>query len=140
MATLPLLPRLPQTNGGVLVASSDATLREQLVTNLNSQQWPVLVAHGGADALGKLENSECDILLLDRELSDLDCEELVHLVEAQYGYPEQLADVNTREDLLQPMREAWPVARQIHWPQFSTEMVNYLADVRKLVSVLFRFN
>lgn len=81
MATLPL-PTL--VNGGVLVASSDTALREQLVSTLNCNTWPVLAAIGGADALGKLETSECDVLLLDRELSDLDSEELVRLVEAQY--------------------------------------------------------
>ena len=105
MATLPLLPRVPQTNGGVLVASSDASLREQLVTNLNSQPCPVLVAHGGADALGKLESSECDILLLDRELSDLDSDELVRLVQSQYPGVEILQiDARTRSVVGAPRR------------------------------------
>jgi len=85
MATLPLLP---QTNGGVVIASSDTALREKLVSTLHSSTWPVLAASGGADALGKLENSECDVLLVDRELPDLNCDELIRLVEAQSRGPQ----------------------------------------------------
>jgi len=68
------------------------------------------------------------------------CDSLCRAHGLGYGYPEELPDISSRDDLLQEMRDAWPVARQIHWPQFHTEMINYLTDVRKLVSVLFRFN
>ena len=70
-----------------MVASSDTALQEELVSNLD-KRFPVLAANGGADALGKLENSECDVLLLDKELPDLDCEELVKLVEEQASCPQ----------------------------------------------------
>ncbi|MGZ4789225.1 MAG: sigma-54-dependent transcriptional regulator, partial [Terriglobales bacterium] len=83
MATLPLLP-LSESNGGVVVASSDMVLREQLISTLHSSASPVLAASGGADALDKLESSECDVLLVDHKLPDLDCDELVRIVEAQY--------------------------------------------------------
>src|ERR1700748_1899711 len=96
MATFPLTSS-SAVNGGVLVASSDASLREQIITTLNVTRWSVLSAHGGADALGKLESSECDVLLLDRQLSDLDSDELVRLIEAQYPGVEILQiDATTR--------------------------------------------
>lgn len=41
-------------------------------------------ALGGADALGKLENSECQLLLLDRRLPDLDAEELLKDIHRRY--------------------------------------------------------
>lgn len=134
MATLPLPSHV---YGGVLVASSDAGLREQIVSTLNTNKWPVLAAHGGADALGKLETSECDVLLLDRQLQDLDCDELVRIIETQYGYPENLA-IDTDPDLLRAIGDEWPLARSLNWRQVGAELVSYLADVRKLVSVLFR--
>jgi DNA-binding NtrC family response regulator len=96
MATLPLSSS-SSANGGVLVASSDASLREQIVANFNVNRWPVLAADGGADALDKLESSECDVLLLDRQLSDLDSDELIGLIEAQYPGVEILQiDARTR--------------------------------------------
>src|SRR6202034_3865877 len=41
-------------------------------------------AMGGADALGKLESSECQLLLLDRCLPDLNAEELLQTINRQY--------------------------------------------------------
>ena len=41
-------------------------------------------AFGGADALGKLENSECQLLLLDRRLPDLDAEELLQIIHRRF--------------------------------------------------------
>ena len=102
MATLPLPPHV---YGGVLVASSDEGLREQIVSTLNTTKWPVLSADGGADALGKLETSECDVLLLDRQLSDLDCDELVQIIESQFPGIEILQlDGKTRSLVGSPKR------------------------------------
>ncbi len=41
-------------------------------------------AFGGADALGKLESSECQLLLLDRRLPDLDAEELLQIIHRRF--------------------------------------------------------
>jgi len=102
MATLPLPSNV---YGGVLVASSDASLREQIVSTLNTNRWPVLAAHGGADALGKLERSECDVLLLDQQLPDLDPDELIRIIEAQYPGVEILQiDAKTRNLVGTPRR------------------------------------
>src|SRR3954462_9923077 len=76
---------VPSTYNGVIVASADASLRERIMFTLNSNRWPVMGAHGGADALGKLESSDCDVLVLDRRLPDLDADELIATVRANYS-------------------------------------------------------
>jgi DNA-binding NtrC family response regulator len=43
-----------------------------------------MLARGGADALAKLESSECDVLLLDRRLPDLDADELIATIREQF--------------------------------------------------------
>jgi DNA-binding NtrC family response regulator len=82
MATLPYSPS--SGFGGVLVASGDAARRDQIVSTLHTNRWPVVEALGGADALGKLETTECDLLLLDRCLPDLDPDEFLRMVKEQY--------------------------------------------------------
>jgi len=106
MATLPLPNISSQIPfGGVLVASADRGLRDQLVSTLNDRRCPVVTATGGADALGKLESSECDVLLLDGYLPDLDCEELMRMVEQQYpGVEIVRIDPKTRNLIGSPKR------------------------------------
>jgi hypothetical protein len=56
MTTAPLF----QSNAGVLIASSDPGFRDRVAaTFLN--QYAVEIASSGADALAKLEHSECDL-------------------------------------------------------------------------------
>ncbi len=55
-----------------------------------------------------------------------------------YGYPEQITLDWSHNELIDAIAEEWPVARTINWKQVSVELTNYLLDVRKLVSVLFR--
>lgn len=81
MATTPLTS---STFGGVLVASGDAARRDQIISSLHTDRWPVLGATGGADALGKLESTECDLLLLDRCLPDLDPDEFLRMVKTNF--------------------------------------------------------
>lgn len=81
MATLPYSS---SGFGGVLVASGDPARRDQIISTLHTTRWPVVAAHGGADALGKLETTECDLLLLDRCLPDLDPDEFIRMVKQQY--------------------------------------------------------
>ena len=108
MATLPLPPiSSPAPLGGVLVASADGALRDHIASSFNNRRWPVVMANGGADALGKLESSECDVLLLDGYLPDLDCEELMRIVEQQYPGVEVLRiDPKTRSLVGSPKRWA----------------------------------
>lgn len=67
----------------VMVASGDPTFRQQMA-GLLAAHHGVIEALGGADALLKLELGPCAGLLLDRQLPDLDADELRGLVTAQY--------------------------------------------------------
>src|SRR5215469_10478804 len=51
---------------------------------LQASSWPVEEAVGGADALAKLEQNDCQVLLLERSLPDLDVTEIVGLVREQH--------------------------------------------------------
>src|SRR5271165_6308671 len=68
----------------VIVASSNPGLRKQIVQNLLLSRISAAEALGGADALGKLESSECQLLLLDRRLPDLDAEELLQVIHRRF--------------------------------------------------------
>ena len=68
----------------VIVASSNSGLRQQIVQSLTLSRIAAAEAFGGADALGKLENSECQLLLLDRRLPDLDAEELLEVIHNRF--------------------------------------------------------
>jgi len=70
--------------GGVLVASSNTSLREQVVQSLPNRIWPVQEALGGADALVKLESGDWQVLFLDRRLPDLDAEELIQIIQRRF--------------------------------------------------------
>ncbi len=52
--------------------------------NLTLSRVRAAEALGGADALGQLENSECQLLLLDRRLPDLDAEELLQIIHRRF--------------------------------------------------------
>ncbi|MGH9474953.1 MAG: sigma-54 interaction domain-containing protein [Terriglobales bacterium] len=70
--------------GAVLVASGDAAFRQQVLTALRASRQHGIEASGGADALLQLESGVCAGLLLDRNLPDLDPEDLRALVAVQY--------------------------------------------------------
>jgi len=79
MTTAPLF----QSNAGVLISSSDAGFRDRVAIQF-ANQCKVELASSGADALAKLEHSECDLLILDRNLPDLNADELRDLTARQY--------------------------------------------------------
>ena len=78
----------PQSLGNpdpaVIVASSNSGLRKQIIQNLMLSRITAAEAMGGADALGKLESTECQLLLLDRRLPDLDAEELLQTIHQRF--------------------------------------------------------
>jgi transcriptional regulator with GAF, ATPase, and Fis domain len=74
----------PESRPAVLVASSQKKLRSKILNVLNYAQWRTLEAYGGADALSKLEESGCQILLLDEALPDLQAAEVGALARANY--------------------------------------------------------
>src|SRR5271169_2790572 len=68
----------------VIVASLNPGPPKQIVQNLLLSRISAAEALGGADALGKLESSECQLLLLDRRLPDLDAEELLQVIHQRF--------------------------------------------------------
>jgi transcriptional regulator with GAF, ATPase, and Fis domain len=86
----------------VLVASANANLRRLVIGRLPAQEWSVVEAQGGADALGKLEDAPCKLLLVDL-LPDLNMDEFIGIVERRYpGTDVVLIDPATGEPLIPP--------------------------------------
>ena len=75
---------LDYSDPAVIVASPNSRLRKQIVQDFMLSRISAAEAHGGADALGKLESSECRLLLLDRKLQDLDAEELMQIIHQRF--------------------------------------------------------
>src|SRR5581483_10817834 len=74
---------LPPPAGGVLVASPNLEVRDQVIRRLE-RHGQVHTASGGAEALAKLEKGQWQMLFLDRRLPDLDAEELVAIIERRF--------------------------------------------------------
>jgi DNA-binding NtrC family response regulator len=77
-------PSIAGVAGGALIASPSSALREQVLQSLNGRWRPVQQALGGAEALGKLEKGDWQVLFLDRRLPDLDSEELIAVVRRRF--------------------------------------------------------
>jgi len=73
-----------QPCASTLVASPNLDFRRHMVETLRASRWPVGEASGGAEALAQMEVQECQILLLDSWLPDLDVMELVGMVRERY--------------------------------------------------------
>lgn len=67
-----------------LIASPNTDFRRQMAEALQASSWPVEEAFGGAEALAKMEQNDCQVLLLDQSMPDLDVMEIVGLVREQY--------------------------------------------------------
>lgn len=76
---------LPFSNAAsVLVASPNDFLRKQVIDNLHFTTQSIVEATGGADALAKLDSGPYSVLMLDRRLSDLDCDDVVKRIREQH--------------------------------------------------------
>ncbi len=75
---------LDYSDPAVIVASPNSRLRRQIVEDFMLSRISAAEAQGGADALGKLESSECRLLLLDRKLPDLDADELLQIIHQRF--------------------------------------------------------
>ncbi|MGA8617332.1 MAG: hypothetical protein WB660_02260 [Candidatus Sulfotelmatobacter sp.] len=71
-------------NGGVLIASPSSILREQVLNSLNGRWQPLQHVLGGAEVLVKLEEGDWQVLFLDLRLRDLDCQELVTIIQRRF--------------------------------------------------------
>jgi transcriptional regulator with GAF, ATPase, and Fis domain len=68
----------------VIVASANAAVRKQILERFHSSRIQAAEAFGGADAIGQLESSECQLLLLDGKLPDLDTEDLLRTINSRF--------------------------------------------------------
>jgi DNA-binding NtrC family response regulator len=76
---------MPHTYGNhVLIASPSTVVRQRVVESLRSPARRFEQASGGAEALVHLESGAWQVLFLDRQLPDLDAEELSLTVRQRY--------------------------------------------------------
>lgn len=68
----------------VLIASADSHFRRQLMDSPSCVQALREEAGGGAQALAKLATFSCESVLLDRNLPDLDSQEVAELIRRRY--------------------------------------------------------
>ena len=69
---------------GLLVVSSNADLRHDLLTRLESDHWMLTQAGSGAEALEKIDAGEASLILLDPGLPDLKVDEFKAILQSQY--------------------------------------------------------
>ena len=81
MTSLPIPPNYPDH---ILVASPSPVVRQRVLESLRSPARRFEQASGGAEALVHLESGYWQALFLDRQLPDLDAEELSHTVRRRY--------------------------------------------------------
>ena len=81
LATSRMNPVVPV---GLLVVSSNADLRHDLLTRLESDHWILTEASSGAEALEKIDAGEASLILLDPGLPDLKVDEFKAILQSQY--------------------------------------------------------
>lgn len=72
------------SQGRVLIASGNPEFRRQMAKQTTSLMAQTEEAEGGAHALAKLLQCPCDGVLLDRNLPDLDAEEVAEMIRQKY--------------------------------------------------------
>lgn len=77
-------PLAPEAKIRLLVVGADPALRHDLRARLAHPQWSVREARSGSDALEKLMEEPCEVMLLAPYLPDLDVHEFQNLVQAQF--------------------------------------------------------
>ena len=110
--TAAAFPALPL--GGVLVASANVHIRDRVLSKLQPGGGPIHIAAGGAEALAKLDSGNWQTLILDRQLPDLDAEELMGITERQYpGIRVMLMDswADDQQESVEPVRPHGQPAR-----------------------------
>jgi transcriptional regulator with GAF, ATPase, and Fis domain len=106
----------------VIVASANVAVRQQILERFQSSRINAAEALGGADAIGKLEASECQLLLLDGKLPDLDAEDVLRTINSRFpGIDVLLLDETGQPLLPQEWRSA--DARQLFQTVSQWEML-----------------
>src|SRR5882724_13553502 len=72
------------TQGRILIASGNPEFRRQMAMHARGPAAQMEEAVGGAHALAKLVQFPCDGVLLDRQLPDLDAEEVASMIRQKY--------------------------------------------------------
>ncbi len=72
------------TRGRILIASGNSDFRKQMAMHAEGSAAQMEEAVGGAHALAKLLQFPCDGVLLDRNLPDLDAEEVASMIRQKY--------------------------------------------------------
>lgn len=72
------------TQGRILIASGNSEFRKQMALSAGGAASQTEEAVGGAHALAKLLQFPCDGVLLDRNLPDLDAEEVASMIRQKY--------------------------------------------------------
>ncbi|MBS1842354.1 MAG: sigma-54-dependent Fis family transcriptional regulator [Acidobacteria bacterium] len=86
------------SQGRILIASGNAEFRRQIAMQAAGALGQAEEAVGGAHALAKLVQFPCDGVLLDRNLPDLDAEEVAQMIRQKYPRMEvQFVDSRTAE-------------------------------------------
>ena len=75
---------LAPLRGGVLVASANTSVREEVLNRFHGRPCPVQQVQGGAEALVRLESGDWQMLFLDRQLPDLDADEVIAIIKARF--------------------------------------------------------
>src|SRR5215470_652939 len=78
------VPIVANSFSNVLVASPSTIVRKRVLESLRSPARRFAPASGGAEALDHLERGPWQILYLDRQLPDLDAEELSETVRRRF--------------------------------------------------------
>lgn len=95
-----------------VIVSPDADFRRKIRERLDPTQCDVAQVKGGAEALAKLEDGNCQALLLDRWLPDLDVSEFVALVKNLYPHVRVLVMDSEDDSPEMPEDIPWPPSRQ----------------------------
>ena len=116
MAHLESLPAVPAKHSAtVVIASADTCFRQRVKQVLEQLRWKVHQAAGGAEALLYLDDHDCEALILDSWLPDLEVNELISECRRRYprtdlltqdmGAPEMAAVKSwRRQELLYALR------------------------------------
>lgn len=91
---------------GILIVSPNAESRHNARRAVSGEEWKVLEVSGGAEALSAIDSYRCKVVLLDRNLPDLDYREIVGFVESKYpGTEVVLLDENGAPEISKDSQE-----------------------------------
>jgi DNA-binding NtrC family response regulator len=97
---------------GVLIVSPNGELRRELMSRVKSKRWRLMEAVSGAHALGQLESEDCQLLLLDPSLPDLNSNEFQTLVKIQFPHL-QILPLDRQTGLPSPSSSRAPLGDEL---------------------------